>query len=242
MKIAYFDCFCGAAGDMVVGACLDAGASQEVLRQELEKLDLEGVQVKIEKVIKNGIAASSFKPLAAETDHHHVESGHHHGRTLEAIIGIIERAKLSKRVTDQSIAIFQRLAEAEATVHGLAIEEIHFHEVGMADAIMDIVGAVVALESLGVDKVYCSELVTGRGTVPCAHGILPVPAPATAELIGGVVSGAGDLECELLTPTGAPILTTLAEEFGGMPGMKMDQIGYGAGTRELPDRANVLRV
>ncbi|MBN1436653.1 MAG: nickel pincer cofactor biosynthesis protein LarC [Sedimentisphaerales bacterium] len=291
MKIAYFDCFSGAAGDMIVGACLDAGASADYLRGELAKLGLAEVEIRIDKVVKQGISATQFEPICGATAHshhhnhktepehhqhnhghdHNQDHSHHHDhnhgdehahshdhkrehshgaeshhhqphRNLKTICDMIEAADLSERVKEQSQAIFRRLAQAEAKVHATTEDAIHFHEVGAADAIMDIVGACVALESLGIDKVYVSGLVVGSGTVQCAHGVLPVPAPATAELIRGLEVSSGPAEGELLTPTGAAILTTLSEGFGAMPSMRIEKSGYGAGQRENQGVPNVLRL
>lgn len=241
MNIAYFDCFSGAAGDMIVGAALDAGAPEDHLRGELAKLGLGEVELRIEKVVKKGISATSFVP---EQVHHHEHGGHHHGhhRNLSTITDIIKGAGLSEPVKEQAIAIFGRLARAEAKIHGTTEDEVHFHEVGAADAIMDIVGACVALESLGIEKVYCSALAVGSGTVKCAHGILPLPAPATVELIKGVPLRPQEVQVELLTPTGAAILTTMAAEFGAMPAMEITGVGYGAGQRDNAETANVLRL
>ena len=288
-RIAYFDCFSGAAGDMIVGACLDAGASEEALRGELGKLGLEEVDLSIAKTVRGGMAATAFEPCVKgaggqghgdvhgdshakgdrhdpgceaghghEHDHSHKhehphghehlhgrqhEHGHSgHDRRLGDITALIKGAGLSEAVAEQSVAIFGRLAEAEARVHGIGAEEVHFHEVGAADAIYDIVGACVALEALGVEQVTCSRPVVGWGTVRCAHGVLPVPAPATAELLKGVAIEAGEQAGEYLTPTGAAILTTLAVRFGQMPAMRVEAIGYGAGQREVAGRANVLRL
>lgn len=234
MNIAYFDCFAGAAGDMIVGAVLDAGASEDHLRGELAKLNLPQVELHIEKMVKKGISATSFVPRQAGHEHHH--------RNLPIITDIISNASLSDRVKGQAIAIFGRLAGAEAKVHGIGEDEVHFHEVGAADAIMDIVGACVGLESLEVDEVRCSALVVGSGTVKCAHGMLPVPAPATVELIKELPLRPCEVEGELLTPTGAAILTTVAAGFGSMPAMQIDRVGYGAGQRDHAAMANVLRV
>jgi pyridinium-3,5-bisthiocarboxylic acid mononucleotide nickel chelatase len=236
MKLAYFDCFCGAAGDMIVGACLDAGADESFLREELAKLQLSEVDLHIEKVTKNGISATSFHPRIDE----HAQSHKH--RHLPHIVELIQKARLSETVTSRAIQIFERLAQAEAKIHNTTPYKIHFHEVGAADAIMDIVGACVVLESLGVDKFYCSSFAVGSGTVKCAHGVLPVPAPATAELIRGIPLRPSEATGELLTPTGAAILTTLAEEFGPLPAMTIEQIGYGAGQRDLQTMPNVLRL
>jgi uncharacterized protein (TIGR00299 family) protein len=236
MKIAYFDCFCGAAGDMIVGACLDAGADESVLRAELAKLQLSEVDLHIEKVTKNGISATLFHPQIKEHAHSHKH------RRLPHIIELIHQAELSETVKSQAIRIFERLAQTEAKIHATDPDKIHFHEVGAADAIMDIVGACVALESLGVEKIYGSALAVGSGTVMCAHGVLPAPAPATAELIKGIPLRSSEAKGELLTPTGAAILTTLAEEFGPLPAMTMERIGYGAGQRDLDNIPNVLRL
>lgn len=234
MTIAYFDCFSGAAGDMIVGACLDAGAAEDHLRGELGKLNLPHIEIHIEKVVKKGISATSFVPRQLHHEHHH--------RNLSVILDIINGAGLSDGVKEQTGSIFRRLAQAEAKVHGTDEDQVHFHEVGGADAIIDIVGAAVALESLQVNKVYCSDLTVGSGTIECAHGILPVPAPATVELIKGISISPCDVEAELLTPTGAAILTTVASGFGAMPAMQVEVVGYGAGQRDNPRAANVLRL
>lgn len=241
MKVGYFDCFSGAAGDMIVGACLDAGASEEFLRGQLARLGLDEVELQIKKVNKNGIAATAFLPIVKDY-HCQCDQGHH--RNLSAIVEIIDNAALSDKVKGQSIDVFRQLARAEAKVHGTVEDKIHFHEIGAADAIIDIVGACTALESLGVEKVYCSPLTVGGGTVKCEHGILPVPAPATAELIKGIetVPAPANAQVELLTPTGAAILTTLAEGFGPMPAMRISEIGYGAGQRDIGGMPNVLRL
>jgi uncharacterized protein (TIGR00299 family) protein len=246
-KIAYFDCFSGAAGDMIVAAALDAGADEKYLRAELARLLLEEIQPEISKVTKNGIAATRFSPICRNKNHahdHKHEHGHEHSRhrNLSTIIETINNARLSEKVQRQAIAIFQRLARAEAKVHGISEEEVHFHEVGAADAIADIVGSCLALESLGVEKIYCSRLTVGSGTVKCEHGVLPVPAPATVELIKGIELLGSNITGELLTPTGAAILTTLAQGFSTMPSMKIDQIGYGAGSRDIHEQPNVLRL
>ena len=235
MKIAYFDCFSGAAGDMIVGACLDAGASEPRLREELARLNLPEVDIKIEKVLKNGIIATTFVPEISQQD----QPRHRH---LPKIVEIIANAKLSPTVEKRATEVFQRLAQAEAKVHGTTVEKIHFHEVGAADAIMDIVGAAVALEALGIEQVFCSSPAVGAGTVKCEHGIMPVPTPATAELIKGIEIAPAPVEQELLTPTGAAILTTIAQRFGPAPAMRITDIGYGAGQRTFPDLPNVLRL
>jgi pyridinium-3,5-bisthiocarboxylic acid mononucleotide nickel chelatase len=235
MKIAYFDCFSGASGDMILGAMLDAGLSLSYLREQLARLNLSHYEVGVEKVVKRGIGGSQAL-VRIQEDHHH-----HHHRHLSDIREIIEASSLDAEIKQKSQKIFMRLAEAEAKVHRVSPEAIHFHEVGAMDAIIDVVGGVIGLTALGIDKVYCSPLHVGTGTVECAHGILPVPAPATAELIKGKPVYATGVQGELLTPTGAAILTTLAEAFGPMPAMTLEAIGYGAGTAER-SLANMLRI
>jgi hypothetical protein len=235
MRIAYFDCFSGAAGDMIVGACLDAGADPEYLRGEFSKLDLDSVEIQINKVNKKGISCTSFQPV----DTNEKAASHRH---LSHIVEIIQRADLSSAVQQNAIQIFENLARAEAKVHGTDINKVHFHEVGAVDAIMDVVGACIALENLGIEKVYGSPLTVGGGTVRCDHGIMPVPAPATAELIKGIEIVPTTARFELLTPTGAAILTTLCLRFGPLPQMRIESIGYGAGQRDYPDLPNVLRL
>jgi len=233
-KLAYFDCFCGAAGDMIVGALLDAGASFDAVRDGLASLGVEGLRVEADKVVKKGISATQFRVIVEGEDHPH--------RHLKHVVEIIDRGDLPATVRAGAIASFTRLAEAEAAVHGSTIEKVHFHEVGAHDAIADVVGAHLALHNLGIDAVQASALVTGHGTVKCAHGIMPVPAPATAKLLEGIPWTAGDVEKEMLTPTGAALLAEMATRFGPAPMMTGTAIGYGAGTRDLPDRPNVLRV
>jgi pyridinium-3,5-bisthiocarboxylic acid mononucleotide nickel chelatase len=235
MKIAYFDCFSGASGDMILGALLDAGLPLAHLKQQLALLDLHHWDVDVQKVVKKGLSASQAL-VSIEHDHHH-----HHHRHLSDIRSIIETSQLSPAVRNDSIRIFKRLAEAEAKVHNTSVEEIHFHEVGAMDAIIDVVGAVIGIHALGIEKIFCSPLHVGTGTIECAHGTLPVPAPATAELIKGKPFYATGVQGELLTPTGAAILTTLAEAFGPMPPMAAERIGYGAGTAER-SIANLLRL
>ncbi len=232
MKIAYFDCFSGAAGDMILGALLDAGLPLEKLKAELAKLGLSHYRLGVEKVTKNGIGGSrAIVEVAGDQPNRH----------LSDIRTIIEASDLKKRVKAKSIEIFTRLAEAEARVHRTAIENIHFHEVGAMDAIIDVVGAVVGLDVLGVERVHCSAMHVGAGTVECAHGTLPVPAPATTELVRGKPVYSTGAQGELLTPTGAAILTTLAHGFGSMPAIIPEKVGYGAGTSDF-SVPNLLRV
>ncbi|MDM8552865.1 nickel pincer cofactor biosynthesis protein LarC [Desulfobacterales bacterium HSG2] len=235
MKTAYFDCFAGAGGDMILAALMDAGLDVERLRSELTKLHLGHYDLRVKKVLKKGIGGSQAVVIVDE-EHH----GHHH-RHLSHIREIIEKSDLEESVRQKSIAIFTRLAEAEAKIHQTSVENIHFHEVGAMDAVIDVVGSVAGLNALGIEKVFCSHLHVGTGTVKCAHGILPVPAPATAELIKGKPVYSTGIEGELLTPTAAAILTTLSSNFGPMPAMTVKHIGYGAGTSDLPI-PNLLRL
>lgn len=235
MKVAYFDCFSGASGDMILGALMDAGLSVEVLRGEIAKLGLTHYDIQVKQVTKRGLRGSQALVIVDE-DHHH-----HHHRHLHHIEEIIQGSDLSERVKSLSIKIFKRLAEAEARVHGTTIDNIHFHEVGAMDAIIDVVGAAVGLAAMGIEQVYCSALHVGSGTVECAHGTLPVPAPATAELVKGRPVYSTGVKGELLTPTGAAILTTIAVEFGPMPSIAVEAIGYGAGVSD-PAIPNLLRV
>jgi len=230
--IAYLDCFSGISGDMLLGALVDAGLSMQTLRADLAKLPLSGYEVRAEQVTKAGITGTQVE----------VEAGHEHAhRGLHDILEIIGKADLPAEVTRPARRAFERLAEAEARVHGHSVEEVHFHEVGAVDAIVDIVGAFCGLHRLGIEEVYASPLPLGGGWVDTAHGRLPVPAPATVELLRGVPSYGGPLEAELVTPTGATIVTTAAKEFGLMPPMTIKAIGWGAGHKDL-SHPNMLRV
>jgi len=235
MKIAYFDCFAGASGDMILGSLMDAGLEIEQLKGELAKLHLTHYDLQVKKVVKKGVGGCQAVVVVDE-DHHH-----QHHRHLADIKSIIAQSDLEDSIRQKSIAIFTRLAEAEAKVHQTTIEQIHFHEVGAMDAIIDVVGAVAGIAALGIQKIVCSPLHLGSGTVACAHGVLPVPAPATAELVKGKPVYSTGVVGELLTPTGAAILTTLAADFGPMPAMSVEKVGYGAGTSE-PAIPNLLRV
>ncbi|MBN2581572.1 MAG: nickel pincer cofactor biosynthesis protein LarC [Planctomycetes bacterium] len=233
--MAYFDAFSGASGDMILGALVDAGLDLAALELALATLGLDGYRLEARKETRLGIAATRLEV--------HLEAGHDHAhRHLSHIRRIIEGATLPGAAAAKALAVFTRLAEAEAHVHGTTPEKIHFHEVGAVDAIVDIVGAAVALELMGIERVVSSPLPTGGGTVQCAHGLMPVPAPATAELLKGVPLRPSVEQKELTTPTGAALLTTLAAKFGGVPQMSIEAIGYGAGKRQGETVANVLRV
>jgi uncharacterized protein (TIGR00299 family) protein len=235
MKIAYFDCFAGASGDMILGALVDAGLDIDELKSELSKLHLDHYDLQAQQVVKKGIGGTQV--LFVIDEHHH---GHHH-RHLADIEAIINASDLDTSVKKSGLEVFNRLARAEAGVHRTSVEAIHFHEVGAMDAILDVIGAVAGIHALGIDQVMCSPLHLGSGTVQCAHGTLPIPAPATAELVKGKPVYASGVQGELLTPTGAAILTTLSADFGPMPAMAVETIGYGAGTSE-PAIPNLLRV
>ncbi len=231
-KRLHFDCFSGIAGDMALAALLDVGVPEAVVQEALGSLGLEGT-LRVEKIKKQGLAATRVVVEAAPVQKH---------RHLKHIHEIIDRGRLTDGARRRARAMFGALAEAEAACHGSTIEKVHFHEVGAIDSIFDFVGVAVALDHLGVERCSASAVPTGRGTVRCEHGVMPVPAPATARLLQGIPLAACDLEAELTTPTGAAILKTMATEFGSLPPQTLLATGFGAGTRDFADRPNVLRV
>jgi uncharacterized protein (TIGR00299 family) protein len=231
--IAYFDCFSGISGDMVLGALVDAGADLGQLEHELRKLKLDGWKISAEKVQRRAIFATHVKVESSE---------HHHHRGLSVILRMIDEAGLAPRAAERARRIFTRLGEAEARVHQVPVEKVHFHEVGAVDSIVDIVGAAVGFELLGLDEFACSALDVGGGQVKTAHGLLPVPAPATADLLRGAPTYSSGVLRELVTPTGAAIATTLSSHYAEMPRMTLRAIGYGAGTADLAEKPNVLRL
>jgi uncharacterized protein (TIGR00299 family) protein len=233
MKCAYFDCFSGISGDMTLGALLDAGVPIEKLRDDLRRVNLPGWELTAEKVWKNGMAATYAKVRAQDTTTH---------RSLSTILGLIEKSSLASDVKDRASAIFRKLGEAEAGVHDILLEKIHFHEVGAIDAIVDIVGACIGFAALGIESFACSALNVGGGTAKMAHGVLPVPAPATARLLLGKPTYSNGVQRELVTPTGAAIIATLCTSVGPQPPMAVNAIGYGAGTADLEGQPNVLRL
>jgi uncharacterized protein (TIGR00299 family) protein len=233
MKTLYFDCFAGASGDMILGAMVGAGVDPDYLRSELSKLSVAGFGINIETVDRSGLSATYAR---VETVHEHKH------RHLSDIKQIIEQSALSAAVKQRAIQIFTRLAEAEAHVHNEPIDHVHFHEVGALDAIVDVVGAAICFDFLKIERFVCSPLHVGSGFVKMAHGQFPVPPPAVAELLKGVPFYATEIKGELLTPTGAAIITTVCSEYGPIPEIKVDRTGYGAGTREYQDFPNVLRV
>ena len=233
MKAAYFDCFSGISGDMTLGALVDAGCPLDVLRSKLQGLKLPGWEISAEKVWKNGMAATHVRVKTEDTQTH---------RSLTTILGILEKSNLDGRVKERAAAIFTNLGQAEAAVHDVPVEKIHFHEVGAVDAIVDIVGACIGFGELGFEKFACSPLNVGGGTAKMTHGILPVPAPATARLLMGKPTYSSGVQKELVTPTGAAIVATLCDTFGPQPAMMVSAIGYGAGTTDLESQPNVLRI
>jgi len=234
MTLAYFDCFSGISGDMTLGALVDAGVGIDVLRAELEKLNLPGYELTALKVMRSGISATKVHVCLDEKDQP--------VRHLADIRKLIEASSLSASIKQKSIAIFEKLAEVEAAVHGTTPDNVHFHEVGAVDAIVDIVGSIIGLELLDITAIVGSPVNVGSGTILTRHGTLPVPAPATAELLKGIPSYGSSVPFELTTPTGAVLLSALASSFGPMPQMKIRRIAHGAGGREIPGQPNVLRL
>ena len=266
LTILYFDCFSGAAGDMVVGSLIDAGVPLEEIRRALGSLAISADTVWTERVTRAGVSATRFcvqgetHPIDHAHDHedhqhghnhhdpghvHHQhedeEAGHHVHRALSDIFGLIDGSALSSAGKDRAKHLFRRLGEAEAAIHATSLDRVHLHEVGALDSIIDIVSAVHALEWLRVDRVVASPLNVGSGRIRSAHGVYPVPAPATLRLLEGVPIYDAGPQVELVTPTGALLVSDYAAEFGPMPAMRVQKVGYGAGTRDFPDRPNVMR-
>jgi len=232
MRIAYFDCFSGASGDMILGALIDAGLSPRLLRQELRKLRLSKVRLTVRKVLKGGISATRVVVEGNEERSH---------RSFKEMVRIIDRSGLDAEMKSLSKHIFGKIASTEAGIHGTPAEEVHFHEVGGLDSVVDICGAVWGLRRMGIERIYVSKVNVGAGFVSCEHGILPVPAPAALALMNGKPIYSTGIEKELLTPTGAALLSTLGTAFGSFPAMRVEKIGYGAGRDDLP-HPNVLRL
>ena len=233
MKICYLDAYSGIAGDMTVGALLDAGADAEALLDGLKSLNT-GAEFRIEKTKRKGIAGTKFHVTPPEGDKKH--------RHLHHIIDMIDAAPLPKPAQAAAKLIFQALGEAEAAVHGVEIHKVHFHEVGAVDSICDIVGAALGFHLLGIDQVQCSPINVGSGTVTADHGVMPVPTPATARLLEGKPVYSSGPTMELTTPTGAAIAAALSKSFGVMPAMHLRATGFGAGDKDFPQQANLLRI
>lgn len=232
MRICYLDAFSGISGDMLVGALVDAGADPSRIAGALASLDA-GVEVRFEKTKRRGISATKFHVAAEQAKAH---------RHLPDIFRLLEQGDLPESVKQNAKAVFQRLGEAEAAVHNMPLERVHFHEVGAVDSIADIVGACLGFELLGIEEIHCSPINVGSGTVKTEHGVLPVPAPATVALLAGKPVYSRGPAMELTTPTGAAVAVTLAARFGPPPPMVLAAAGYGAGGADFPEHANVLRV
>jgi uncharacterized protein (TIGR00299 family) protein len=265
MRIAYLDCFSGISGDMFLGALVDAGVPRSLFETAVAALNV-GARLEISRVNRSGISGTKVDVIANEVRdqpremsvsasqnhlHFHTYRGDdeqehaphkHHGRALSEIRKVISKAELSASAKQTAITIFEKLGAAEAKIHDVPIEQIHFHEVGAVDALVDIVCAAVGAEAMAVDEFICSPLNVGGGTVTCAHGTFPVPAPATVELLKNAPVYSSGIQAELVTPTGAAIVATLAKRFAPFPQMNIDKTGYGAGTRDFPGHANVLRI
>ncbi len=233
MRIAYFDCFSGASGDMILGSLIDAGLSPVRLKKELRKLRMEAVHLRVNKVLKGGISATRVIVGGRGEKKKH--------RNLKEMLTIINRSDLAFEIKEKSKEIFQRIASVEAKIHRKPADQVHFHEIGGLDSIVDIVGSVWGLRQLGIDEVHVSKVNVGTGFVQCEHGVLPVPAPATLALMEGKPVYSSGAEKELLTPTGAALLTSLGSQFGQMPLIKLERIGYGAGKDDLL-HPNLLRL
>lgn len=234
MKIAYFDCFSGISGDMILGALADLGNDFSFIKKELKKLDLKGYSLSHKKVKRGVIETTRVDVKVTEKSSSK--------RNLKSIISIIKNSGLAEKIKNDSIKIFRRLAEAEATVHGTTINKVHFHEVGAIDSIVDIVGSVIGIHHLNISKIVSSSINIGSGFVKCDHGTLPVPAPAVVEILRGVPCFSSGIRQELTTPTGAAVIATLANEFGSLPELKTDRVGYGAGGKNLKEMPNALRI
>ncbi|QJW94428.1 nickel pincer cofactor biosynthesis protein LarC [Frigoriglobus tundricola] len=232
MRVAHFDCFSGISGDMVLGAVIDAGVPAEAIRAALGSLDLP-IKLEVERVKRCGFAATKATVEAADQEDY---------RFLPDVEAILARGALTPKQRDLASTIFRKVAVAESTVHGMPLERVHFHEVGALDSIADIVGAAVGLDLLGVEKFTSTPVPTGSGTVKCAHGLMPVPTPGTAELLKGVPLAPSTIKTELTTPTGAAILTTVVTEYTATPVMTIDRIGHGSGTKDFLEQPNILRL
>src|ERR1017187_2178299 len=246
MKLLYLDCFACTSGDMFLGALLDLGVSEDTLRGELEKLHLPGYRISSRRVTKQNISATKFDVTVIEdasirTPSPMLHAAKHQHRGYTEIAAMIEESGLSQRVKGRALHVFRRIGEAEAKIHGIPLVRIHFHEIGAVDSIVDIVGACIAVELLGVDEIHASPPRLGSGFVETAHGRFPVPAPATLELLKGISVQPSNEAFELVTPTGAALLAEFCARFGPLPAMSLERIGYGAGTRDLEKTPNVLR-
>ena len=238
-RTAWFHCFAGTAGDMTLAALVDAGADPMVIADAIGKLDLDGYALTFDRVTRCGIAAIQAHVMVLDNEHHHDDH-----RAYSAIRDLIDAAELPERIRDRAQRTFRLLADVEGAMHRVPADEVEFHEVGSVDAIVDIVGSCAALESLGIDRIVCSPITVGEGTVIAAHGQLPNPAPAVTELLArrNAPSRGIDDRKELATPTGVALMCALADEFGPMPAVNVTSVGYGAGTADIPGRPNVVQL
>lgn len=233
MEVAYFDCFSGISGDMVMGSLIDAGLDFKKVQKELALLNLKEYSLRVKRVQRGSLTGTKFDVII----HKNAKS-----RDYNEVIKLIKNSGLDKKIKEKSLKIFQRLAVSEAKLHNMPVEKVHFHELSSIDTIVDIVGSVIALDVLGIEKIYSSSLPLGQGMVKTMHGIFPIPAPATADLLRDVPVRPGYGTSELVTPTGAAIISEMTDGFGRCPDLKIKNIGYGAGGRDFPDRPNLLRV
>jgi len=233
MRIAYFDCFSGASGDMILGSLIDSGLNAQGLRDLLKKIPIPSVQLNVKKVLKRGISATQVRVTGKKEKKSF--------RTLNEIVNLVEKSRLDEEMKKKSREVFERIASVESKIHQKPMKEIHFHELSGLDSIVDIVGSIWGFHQMGIDRLYVSKVNVGSGFVKCEHGILPVPAPATLALMKGKPIYSSGVERELLTPTGAALLTSLGSEFGGMPPMRVEKVGHGAGRDDLP-HPNLLRL
>jgi len=235
MKILYFDCFSGVSGNMILGAMVDAGIDIKALKKELKKLDLHSYSLKVSKVKRKGIKGTKVDVIVDKKKHLH----HTHYKDIKRLI---ERSKLPEKIKEDSLSIFKNIAEAEAKIHRTSVDNVHFHEVGAVDSIVDVVGTSICISLLNPDTILSSPINTGKGMVKTEHGLLPVPAPATTEMLKGFPSYSSDIEFELATPTGVGIITAMAKASNTIPVMKTNAIGYGAGSKDFSDSPNLLRI
>ena len=235
MKILYFDCFSGVSGNMILGAMVDAGIDIKALKKELKKLDLHSYSLKVSKVKRKGIKGTKVDVIVDKKKHLH----HTHYKDIKRLI---ERSKLPEKIKEDSLSIFKNIAEAEAKIHRTSVDNVHFHEVGAVDSIVDVVGTSICISLLNSDITLSSPINTGKGMVKTEHGLLPVPAPATTEMLKGFPSYSSDIEFELATPTGVGIITAMAKASNTIPVMKTNAIGYGAGSKDFSDSPNLLRI
>ncbi|WP_246939282.1 LarC family nickel insertion protein [Bacillus pinisoli] len=269
MRTLYIDCFSGISGDMLLGALIDCGADIEKLKMQLAKLGLSHeFKLHIKKVNKKGIVATKCNVLLSQSEavketvlqpanhvnsdtthehihhqleHHHTHHSHEH-RSYSSIVKLIKEAELGADIEETAISIFRKIGEAEARIHGVPVEDVHFHEVGAVDSIVDIVGISILLHDINVERIYSSSVPVGSGKIHIDHGIYPVPAPATLELLVGIPITESNVKGELTTPTGAGVLAAVCNHFGPIPSMTIKSVGYGAGTKDFPNHPNVLRV